>query len=46
MNKYFEDLDLNLVLEIANKHLKTEIAIKKMENPRFYSDFEININIK
>ena len=40
MNKYFEDLDLNLVLEIANKHLKTEIAIKKMENPRFYNDFE------
>ena len=39
MNKYFEDLDLDLVLKIANRHLKTEIAIAKAENPRFYSEY-------
>ena len=39
MNKYFEDLNLSSVLNLANKHLKTEIAIKKMENPRFCSEF-------
>ena len=39
MNKYFEDLDLYSVLKLTNKYLKTELGISKMENPRFYSDF-------
>ena len=40
MNKYFEDLDLRQVLLIANKHLKTEIGKEKMEEPKFYGNFD------
>lgn len=40
MNNYFEDLDLYSVLKLTNRYLKTEIAIERMENPRFYSDFK------